>query len=235
MIEPNMATMLGFLATDAALSPALLDRALRAAVRTTFNSITVDGDTSTNDTVALIANGASGARRIASSKGADYKTFCAALDRVCTSLALAVVEDGEGAQRVIEIEVRGAPSERAADRVPAPLRIRRWSKQLLPARTLTGAASWPPPGAPESSSIPSARISGSPESPYAAAAAKSDSMSAPCTRKCSRVTSRYASIFAPARVPRACGPATSRRNMCTSTQAPAPEPRSARGQSRPLV
>ncbi len=117
MIEPNMATMLGFIATDAALSPSLLDRALRAAVRTTFNSITVDGDTSTNDTVALIANGGSGARRIASAGGADYKTFCAALDRVCMSLALAVVEDGEGAQRVIEIEVRGAPSERAADRV----------------------------------------------------------------------------------------------------------------------
>jgi glutamate N-acetyltransferase/amino-acid N-acetyltransferase len=117
MIEPNMATMLGFITTDAALSPALLDRALRVAVRTSFNSITVDGDTSTNDTVALIANGGSGARRIASSKGADYKTFCAALDRVCTSLALAVVEDGEGAQRVIEIEVRNAPSERAADRI----------------------------------------------------------------------------------------------------------------------
>jgi glutamate N-acetyltransferase/amino-acid N-acetyltransferase len=67
--------------------------------------------------VALFANGGSGARRIASSGSADYKTFCAALDRVCMSLALAVVEDGEGAQRVIEIEVRGAPSERAADRV----------------------------------------------------------------------------------------------------------------------
>jgi glutamate N-acetyltransferase/amino-acid N-acetyltransferase len=117
MIEPNMATMLGFIATDAALSPALLDRALRASVHTTFNSITVDGDTSTNDTVALFANGGSGARRIASSGSSDYKTFCAALDRVCMSLALAVVEDGEGAQRVIEIEVRGAPSERAADRV----------------------------------------------------------------------------------------------------------------------
>src|SRR5579862_2190669 len=117
MIQPNMATMLGFIATDANISAALLDRALRSAVRTTFNSITVDGDTSTNDTVALIANGGSGARRIASAAGADYKTFCAALDRVCMSLALAVVEDGEGAQRVIEIEVRGAPSERAADRV----------------------------------------------------------------------------------------------------------------------
>ena len=114
MIQPNMATMLGFIATDAAFSPALLDRALRAAVSSTFNSITVDGDTSTNDTVALLANGESGARRVASAASPDYKTFLAALERVCMSLALAIVEDGEGAQRVIEIEVRGAPSNRAA-------------------------------------------------------------------------------------------------------------------------
>jgi glutamate N-acetyltransferase / amino-acid N-acetyltransferase len=117
MIQPNMATMLGFIATDAALSPALLDRALRSMVHSTFNSITVDGDTSTNDTVAVLANGQSGARRIASAASADYKTFCAALERVCMSLALAIVEDGEGAQRVIEIEVRGAPSDRAAGQI----------------------------------------------------------------------------------------------------------------------
>jgi glutamate N-acetyltransferase / amino-acid N-acetyltransferase len=117
MIQPNMATMLGFIATDANLSPALLDRALRSMVNSTFNSITVDGDTSTNDTVALFANGQSGARRIASAGSADYKTFCGALERVCMSLALAIVEDGEGAQRVIEIEVRGAPSDRAADQI----------------------------------------------------------------------------------------------------------------------
>src|SRR5579871_176940 len=117
MIQPNMATMLGFLATDAAISPVLLDRALRAAVQRTFNSITVDGDTSTNDTVSIFANGESGARRIASAASADYKTFAAALERVCMSLALAIVEDGEGAQRVIEIEVRGAPSDKAADQV----------------------------------------------------------------------------------------------------------------------
>jgi len=117
MIQPNMATMLGFITTDANLSPALLDRALRSLVNSTFNSITVDGDTSTNDTVALFANGQSGARRIASAASADYKTFCSALERVCMSLALAIVEDGEGAQRVIEIEVRGAPSDRAADQI----------------------------------------------------------------------------------------------------------------------
>ena len=117
MIEPNMATMLAFIATDAAVAPALLDRALRASVERTFNSITVDGDTSTNDTVAVLANGHSGAREIKGASGADYKSFRAALEKVCKSLALAIIEDGEGAQRTIEIEVRGATSERDARRI----------------------------------------------------------------------------------------------------------------------
>jgi len=117
MIQPNMATMLAFISTDAAISPALLSRALKAAVGHTFNSISVDGDTSTNDTVTVLANGQSGARRIAGADSGDYKKFLAALLEVCKSLALAIVEDGEGAQRVMEIEVRGAPSDRAADHV----------------------------------------------------------------------------------------------------------------------
>jgi glutamate N-acetyltransferase / amino-acid N-acetyltransferase len=117
MIEPNMATMLAFIATDAAIAPGLLDRALRASVERTFNSITVDGDTSTNDTVAVLANGQSEAPEIKSASSADYKSFRAALDKVCKSLALAIVEDGEGAQRTIEIEVRGAASERSARRI----------------------------------------------------------------------------------------------------------------------
>jgi glutamate N-acetyltransferase / amino-acid N-acetyltransferase len=116
MIEPNMATMLAFLTTDAAVSPSLLSRALGKVVQHTFNSITVDGDTSTNDTVTLLANGESGARRI-TREDAAYKHFCSALEEVCKSLALQIVADGEGAQRVIEIEVRGAPSDRAADRI----------------------------------------------------------------------------------------------------------------------
>ncbi|MGA7915195.1 MAG: bifunctional glutamate N-acetyltransferase/amino-acid acetyltransferase ArgJ [Candidatus Acidiferrales bacterium] len=116
MIHPNMATMLAFLATDAAISPALLDRALRSTVATTFNAITVDGDTSTNDTVTLLANGESGAPAI--TRGSDgWKKFCAALETVCKSLALQIVADGEGAQRVIEVEVRGAPSDRAAKEI----------------------------------------------------------------------------------------------------------------------
>ena len=116
MIHPNMATMLAFITTDAAVSPLLLTRALRSVAGRTFNAITVDGDTSTNDTVTLLANGQSGAQKI-TGEGADYKNFCTALESVCKSLALQIVADGEGAQRVIEIEVRGASSDRAADRI----------------------------------------------------------------------------------------------------------------------
>lgn len=116
MIHPNMATMLSFIVTDAAVSPVVLRRALRTAVAGTFNAITVDGDTSTNDTLALLANGASGARRIREGS-ADYRKFCAALESVCQSLALQIVEDGEGAQRIVEIEVQGAASDRQADRI----------------------------------------------------------------------------------------------------------------------
>lgn len=116
MIQPNMATILGFLATDAAVSPNMLTRALRPVVERTFNAITVDGDTSTNDTVVLLANGESGARIIASENG-DFKRFSAALERVCKSLALQIVADGEGAQRVIEVEVRNAPTQRAAKQI----------------------------------------------------------------------------------------------------------------------
>lgn len=117
MIHPNMATMLGFIATDAAVSTSLLQRALHEAVNPTFNAITVDGDTSTNDTVAILANAQSGVPAISSTGGAAYKNFRAALERVCQALAVSIVEDGEGARRVIEIHVCGAPSARAADRI----------------------------------------------------------------------------------------------------------------------
>ena len=116
MIEPNMATMLAFIATDAAVATALLRRALKDVVSRTFNAITVDGDTSTNDTVSLLANGESGARAIRSAD-ADSKKFTAALETVCRSLAIAIVADGEGAQRVIEVQVTGAPTAKAADKI----------------------------------------------------------------------------------------------------------------------
>lgn len=113
MIAPNMATMLAFIVTDAAIAPALLQRGLREAAQRTFNRITVDGDTSTNDTLAVLANGASGA----TIRNSDYGRFVSALESVCRKLALAIVADGEGAKRVIEIEVRGARSERDAEQV----------------------------------------------------------------------------------------------------------------------
>ena len=116
MIHPRMATMLAFLATDAAIAPGLLQRTLADVSKRTFNTITVDGDSSTNDTVIILANGASGTRKIARDSAA-HRGFAAALEKVCHSLALQIVADGEGAQRVIEIEVRGAGTEAAARRI----------------------------------------------------------------------------------------------------------------------
>jgi glutamate N-acetyltransferase/amino-acid N-acetyltransferase len=117
MIHPNMATMLSFVVTDAAIAPGVLDRVLREVVGRTFNCISVDGDTSTNDTLLVLANGASGARKIARAGSGDYAKFLAALEKVCQALAIAIVADGEGATHVVEIEVRGAPGDRAAAQV----------------------------------------------------------------------------------------------------------------------
>jgi glutamate N-acetyltransferase / amino-acid N-acetyltransferase len=116
MIHPNMATTLAFVATDAAISPALLQRTLRDVTGRTLNSISVDGDTSTNDTLLVLANGAAGAPPIAAGSKA-HRAFTAALEEVCGSLARQIVADGEGAQRVIEIEVRGAKTDAAARRI----------------------------------------------------------------------------------------------------------------------
>jgi glutamate N-acetyltransferase/amino-acid N-acetyltransferase len=116
MIHPNMATTLAFVVTDAAISPAPLQRTLREVTARTFNSISVDGDTSTNDTLLVLANGAAGAPRIAANSKA-HRQFTAALEAVCGSLARQIVADGEGAQRVIEIEVRGAKTESAARKI----------------------------------------------------------------------------------------------------------------------
>lgn len=116
MIHPNMATMLAFVVSDAAIAPGLLQKTLRDVTSRTFNSISVDGDTSTNDTLLVLANGAAGAPSIKSGSAA-HRAFAAALEDVCRSLALQIVADGEGAQRVIEIEVRGAKSEIAARRI----------------------------------------------------------------------------------------------------------------------
>jgi glutamate N-acetyltransferase/amino-acid N-acetyltransferase len=116
MIHPNMATTLAFVATDAAIAPALLQKTLHEVTARTFNCISIDGDTSTNDTLLVLANGAAGAPTIQAGSTA-HRAFTAALEEVCHSLALQIVADGEGAQRVIEILVRGAKSEAAARRI----------------------------------------------------------------------------------------------------------------------
>ena len=112
MIHPDMATMLGFVMTDAAATPDFLKEALRAAAASSFNAISVDGDTSTNDTVLLMASGALGNRPLADRDGAD---FLRALTDVCRELAWRIVRDGEGATRVMEVTVAGARSRRDAD------------------------------------------------------------------------------------------------------------------------
>ncbi|HJZ65333.1 MAG TPA: bifunctional glutamate N-acetyltransferase/amino-acid acetyltransferase ArgJ [Candidatus Acidoferrum sp.] len=116
MIHPNMATTLAFVAADANIPPSLLQKTLRDVTSRTFNAVSVDGDTSTNDTLLVLANGAAGAPAIAANTKA-HRQFTAALEHVCGSLARQIVADGEGAQRVIEIEVRGAKTESAAKKI----------------------------------------------------------------------------------------------------------------------
>jgi glutamate N-acetyltransferase/amino-acid N-acetyltransferase len=111
MIHPQMATMLAFLTTDAPIDPADLRTLLLPAVERTFNQVSVDGDTSTNDAVIVLANGAAGGAPIS---GADRDAFGDALEAVCRELAIAIAADGEGARHLIEVTVTGAPDDRDA-------------------------------------------------------------------------------------------------------------------------
>ena len=115
MIHPDMATMLCFIMTDANIAAPLLKKSLLASVERSFNSITVDGDTSTNDMILCMANGAAGNKRIAAGSK-ELKKFQACLDAVSRSLARQVVRDGEGATKFVEIVVRGAKSPAEAKR-----------------------------------------------------------------------------------------------------------------------
>lgn len=121
MIHPNMATLLGVIATDAPVSPALIPSLLRSAVDSSFNSITIDGDTSTNDTVALLANGAAGGREVADERGADYAALAGAVRELATELAQLVVRDGEGATKFVTVQVTESVSEAAARKVASTI------------------------------------------------------------------------------------------------------------------
>lgn len=114
MIHPNMATMLAAIATDANIAQPLLQLALRRAADLSFNRISVDGDTSTNDTVLVLANGLAGNQEIDVVEHGDFALFCSVLTELCTDLAQAVVRDGEGATRFVTIQVSGAMSDSEA-------------------------------------------------------------------------------------------------------------------------
>jgi glutamate N-acetyltransferase/amino-acid N-acetyltransferase len=116
MIAPNMATLLAFFTTDAAVDPRLLQRALKEAVGASLNRITVDGDTSTNDTAVVLASGGLPTRAILE-EGREYDAFRAALSEAARQVAGLIVRDGEGVTRIAEVRVEGAASEADADRV----------------------------------------------------------------------------------------------------------------------
>ena len=113
MINPNMATMLIFITTDAAISPAMLQKALSADVKDSFNMVSVDGDTSTNDMVAVLANGCAGNEPV-TEPCKDFNAFRKALNKVTTYLCRKIAGDGEGATKLLECKVTGAKSKAAA-------------------------------------------------------------------------------------------------------------------------
>lgn len=113
MISPHMATMLGYIMTDAAANAAQLRTALKLALPASFNAITVDGDMSTNDTVIVMASGAAGNRPL---RGRDLDAFNQAIAAVCSALARELVRDGEGATKLVEVQVRGARTAADAER-----------------------------------------------------------------------------------------------------------------------
>ncbi len=114
MIHPSMATMLCFITSDAAIDKQLLDKALRRAVARSFNRVSVDGDTSTNDMILVMANGQAG-NRLIESENADYELFAEALEALCVKLARAMARDGEGATKLLTVSVRGTAAEADAE------------------------------------------------------------------------------------------------------------------------
>ena len=116
MIHPNMATMLVFITTDVSITPAMLQKALSGDIKNTFNMVSVDGDTSTNDMVSVLANGLAG-NKIIDSEGEDFDIFMKALNTVTVHLCKSIAADGEGATKMIECNVNGAKSESCAKTV----------------------------------------------------------------------------------------------------------------------
>jgi glutamate N-acetyltransferase/amino-acid N-acetyltransferase len=136
MIHPSMATMLGFITTDAAISPRTLDGALRRAVRRSFNRLTIDGDTSTNDTVIIMANGEAGNSPLV--EGPLLDLFVLALENLCVTLTRAMARDGEGATKLVTVAVDGAENEDAAETLAKSVA----SSSLVKAACFGADANW---------------------------------------------------------------------------------------------
>ena len=137
MINPNMATMLCFITTDCAITSEMLDKALKECVADTFNMITVDGDTSTNDTVLVLANGLAQNKEI-SSEGKDYDAFKEALFAINRELAIKCVDDGEGATKLMEVTVTGAVTKADARKIASSVT----SSNLFKAALFGEDANW---------------------------------------------------------------------------------------------
>jgi glutamate N-acetyltransferase/amino-acid N-acetyltransferase len=137
MIHPNMGTMLCFLTTDCAISPEMIRTALLETVNVSFNRISVDGDTSTNDTCCVLANGLAGNEEIRE-KGADYEAFLEALKTLCIQISKELAADGEGAKHLITCNVTGAKDEATADTVGKSV----ISSSLMKAAIFGADANW---------------------------------------------------------------------------------------------
>src|SRR5438477_2902717 len=221
MIHPNMATMLAFVATDAAIAPSLLQKTLLDVTGHTFNAISVDGDTSTNDTLLVLANGEAGAPRIKADTSA-HRAFTAALEEVCRSLALQIVADGEGAQRVIEIEVRHAKSEAAARRIAETIATSPLVKTAFEAATPTGVVFSRRLGVRAFRLTSRAWISRWRASPYCGVDSRSISTNAPQAIVCSPNTFNSSWICTRAKPWPVTGPAISQLSTCVSMRVIAP-------------
>ena len=137
MIHPNMATMLAFITTDAGVLPSALDSSLRHAVKRSFNRLTVDGDTSTNDMVLIMANGEAGNTPIAEGSG-DYEIFTSALEYVCAALTRKMARDGEGATKLVTVTVAAASCEEKAETLAKSVA----SSSLVKAACFGADANW---------------------------------------------------------------------------------------------
>jgi glutamate N-acetyltransferase / amino-acid N-acetyltransferase len=138
MIHPDMATMLSVIVTDANISQPLLQQALKTAVIRSFNRISVDGDTSTNDTVLLLANGLAGSEMIVDDSSAGYHDFLTSLSAICTDLAQAIVRDGEGATKFVTVRVEGAINDAQAHQAANTIAI----SPLVKTAFYGGDANW---------------------------------------------------------------------------------------------